>query len=220
MISTSSSKRPKLHELAAEANLTPSHFHRVFKKVVGVTPGQYARAGASSGGKRERTSKVGRDGSAEDLSRMNEPGFDTPTTVDSVVSDGNVERSTIDWNEFDAMLAGVGSPGGGTVGWGDELQVPSIGNTSDENIENLDPLHVKGSLSSGTHAPQLNYEDVLDSISGNNTSGSMTELLRGDSYLVPSNTSGELEQPTISISPFLLEHSDMFWNEEGVSSYQ
>ncbi|EEP79491.1 conserved hypothetical protein [Uncinocarpus reesii 1704] len=36
-------QRPTLQDLAAEAGLTPSHFHRVFKKVVGVTPGKYAR---------------------------------------------------------------------------------------------------------------------------------------------------------------------------------
>lgn len=35
--------RPTLQDLATEAGLTPSHFHRVFKKVVGVTPGKYAR---------------------------------------------------------------------------------------------------------------------------------------------------------------------------------
>ena len=33
---------PVLRDLASEAGLTPSHFHRVFKKVKGVTPGQYA----------------------------------------------------------------------------------------------------------------------------------------------------------------------------------
>ncbi|KAI1907008.1 hypothetical protein LOZ39_001638 [Ophidiomyces ophidiicola] len=36
-------QRPTLQDLASEAGLTPSHFHRVFKKVVGVTPGKYAR---------------------------------------------------------------------------------------------------------------------------------------------------------------------------------
>lgn len=36
-------QRPTLTDLAAEAGLTPSHFHRVFKKVVGVTPGKFSR---------------------------------------------------------------------------------------------------------------------------------------------------------------------------------
>ncbi|KAJ5619181.1 hypothetical protein N7510_003165 [Penicillium lagena] len=33
---------PRLQDLAAQAGLTPSRLHRVFKKRVGVTPGQYA----------------------------------------------------------------------------------------------------------------------------------------------------------------------------------
>ncbi|KAJ6110530.1 hypothetical protein N7486_002765 [Penicillium sp. IBT 16267x] len=33
--------KPRLHDLATQAGLTPSHFHRVFKKILGVTPGQY-----------------------------------------------------------------------------------------------------------------------------------------------------------------------------------
>ncbi|EFR00678.1 regulatory protein ada [Nannizzia gypsea CBS 118893] len=36
-------QRPTLSDLSGEAGLTPSHFHRVFKKVVGVTPGKFAR---------------------------------------------------------------------------------------------------------------------------------------------------------------------------------
>lgn len=34
--------KPRLQDLAAQAGLTSSHFHRVFKKRMGVTPGQYA----------------------------------------------------------------------------------------------------------------------------------------------------------------------------------
>lgn len=34
--------KPRLGDLAAQAGLTTSHFHRVFKKRMGVTPGQYA----------------------------------------------------------------------------------------------------------------------------------------------------------------------------------
>ncbi|KAL4942650.1 hypothetical protein BDV06DRAFT_191736 [Aspergillus oleicola] len=35
-------RRPTLNRLAGEAGLTGSHFHRVFKRVMGVTPGGYA----------------------------------------------------------------------------------------------------------------------------------------------------------------------------------
>ncbi|KAL4883287.1 metal binding domain of Ada-domain-containing protein [Aspergillus karnatakaensis] len=37
-----SGSKPTLTKLAGEAGLTPSHFHRVFKKIMGVTPGKYA----------------------------------------------------------------------------------------------------------------------------------------------------------------------------------
>ncbi|ODM23334.1 hypothetical protein SI65_00923 [Aspergillus cristatus] len=38
-----SGRNIKLSELAAVANLTPSYYHRVFKKITGATPGQYAK---------------------------------------------------------------------------------------------------------------------------------------------------------------------------------
>lgn len=37
-------RTPGLHELAAEAGLSPGHFHRVFRHTLGVTPRQYAAA--------------------------------------------------------------------------------------------------------------------------------------------------------------------------------
>lgn len=36
--------KPRLQDLAAQAGLSPSHFHRAFKNHMGVTPGQYARS--------------------------------------------------------------------------------------------------------------------------------------------------------------------------------
>lgn len=56
-------KEPSLRELAAEAGLTESHFHRVFKAVMGFTPKGYAtslRAGKGNGG------GIGGEGKAED----------------------------------------------------------------------------------------------------------------------------------------------------------
>lgn len=44
-----SGKKPTLVRLAGEAGLTPSHFHRVFKKVTGVTPGKYTAEAVSMG---------------------------------------------------------------------------------------------------------------------------------------------------------------------------
>ncbi len=40
----SSEETPPLEQLAAEAGLSPFHFHRVFKKITGVTPKAYAAA--------------------------------------------------------------------------------------------------------------------------------------------------------------------------------
>ncbi|KAJ5723534.1 hypothetical protein N7488_001569 [Penicillium malachiteum] len=46
---TDAGQKPRLNELAAQAGLTPSHFHRVFKKLLGVTPGQYATSVTQNG---------------------------------------------------------------------------------------------------------------------------------------------------------------------------
>lgn len=44
---------PKLIDLANEAGLSPYHFHRVFKKIIGITPKQYASTHRSERLKRE-----------------------------------------------------------------------------------------------------------------------------------------------------------------------
>ncbi|KAL2814618.1 metal binding domain of Ada-domain-containing protein [Aspergillus granulosus] len=43
-------RKPTLGKIAGEARLTPSHFHRVFKGVMGITPGKYAQGILSEGG--------------------------------------------------------------------------------------------------------------------------------------------------------------------------
>ncbi|KAK9477738.1 metal binding domain of Ada-domain-containing protein, partial [Lipomyces japonicus] len=40
-IDAATDSKPTLTELASQAGMTPSHFHRVFKKIMGVTTGQY-----------------------------------------------------------------------------------------------------------------------------------------------------------------------------------
>lgn len=108
-----SGQRPKLQELAAEAKLTPSHFHRVFKKIAGMTPGQYARTMREAKGKGGETSHedVGNDDPAIPL------GFDDSdqpvdlwqSQVDAAADlpeDGISLDDLINWNELDAMMAG------------------------------------------------------------------------------------------------------------------
>lgn len=110
--SLAAGSKPKLVDLASEADLTPSHFHRVFRKHVGVTPGQYIGSLAPS--------------------HLRSPNLLTPTWFDVDARDsgsgsgiGNSQTSTLDgveekganvadaksfevlgvWNEFDTLLA-------------------------------------------------------------------------------------------------------------------
>ena len=58
---------PALQDLAAQAGLSPFHFHRVFRRLVGVTPSAYAAA--CRAGRITRQPGRGRDGDARDLCR-------------------------------------------------------------------------------------------------------------------------------------------------------
>ncbi|KAJ9490243.1 hypothetical protein VN97_g3010 [Penicillium thymicola] len=106
--------KPKLRDLAAEAGLTPSHFHRVFKKHVGVTPGQYAESLAQSNlhspesslsdgitGVETETPRSGtedRGGQILDLDWDGEKGAGLSAAGDEI-------SFMSGWNEFDVLLA-------------------------------------------------------------------------------------------------------------------
>ncbi|CRG87100.1 hypothetical protein PISL3812_04115 [Talaromyces islandicus] len=92
---------PVLRELASEAGLTPSHFHRVFKKVAGVTPGQYAsniRDAAAALTSSENTVIEGE--------YVSDIGCDfAGLTAQFEVSDLTLD-DLIDWDEFDRITTG------------------------------------------------------------------------------------------------------------------
>lgn len=104
-------RRPRLRELAAEANLTPSHFHRVFKKIAGMTPGQYARAV-------QDTTRAGKDAGSEDMTGdcdalflQDAGGFNysvdfCQAQLDAAIIPDNdfTMDDLIDWNHFDDMM--------------------------------------------------------------------------------------------------------------------
>ncbi|CAL5871792.1 uncharacterized protein PFLUO_LOCUS6045 [Penicillium psychrofluorescens] len=85
-------KPPRLYDLAAAAGLTPSHFHRVFKKRVGVTPGRYAADFVQS-----RVSQ-GVDGASPDT--LSSGRLDSSSSPSSPVSGlgGGGDGERLDWN--------------------------------------------------------------------------------------------------------------------------
>ncbi|GLB06933.1 hypothetical protein AtubIFM57258_002252 [Aspergillus tubingensis] len=83
--------RPTLRMLAAEAGLTPSHFHRVFKRVLGVTVGRYV------GDIVMRGKGMGGDGEGACREWVGGVG-------DGCGGDGNGAGAVL-WNDFDVLLA-------------------------------------------------------------------------------------------------------------------
>lgn len=109
----SGSRRPRLQDLAANANLTPSHFHRVFKKISGVTPVQYAQAvrDTTKAGSEEGYVDITGDCHTflQDVDVFN-PWVDLwQTQLDAAImpdSDSTMD-DLIDWNRFDDVMATV-----------------------------------------------------------------------------------------------------------------
>ncbi|PWY73333.1 DNA repair and transcription factor Ada [Aspergillus eucalypticola CBS 122712] len=90
--SVQAGSKPTLRMLAAEAGLTPSHFHRVFKRVVGVTVGRYM------GDIITRGKGMGGAGEVVEGACRNWVGG----VGDGCGDDGN---GAVLWNDFDVLLA-------------------------------------------------------------------------------------------------------------------
>lgn len=96
--------KPRFAELAARAGLTVSHFHRVFKRIMGVTPGQYV-AGLETAllgrdalvGPELSGLDFGVDVSEEDVVRDTESSLALPPGLSTISVD--------EWNDFDVLLA-------------------------------------------------------------------------------------------------------------------
>lgn len=106
--------KPKLQRLADEANLTPSHFHRTFKKALGVTPGQYAARMLDSCRRRREISDSGCGVDANgghtataglcDINIL-EPYVAGDGASSELYADGSGGLGLGLWNEFDFLLA-------------------------------------------------------------------------------------------------------------------
>jgi methylphosphotriester-DNA--protein-cysteine methyltransferase len=101
--------KPRLRDLAAQAGLTPSHFHRVFKKLVGVTPGQYIGTLGQSGSSSDAWTPDGLS-ETETRSEFDTGGFaldlngETGSTGLLAARLGSPFILDDAWNEFDALF--------------------------------------------------------------------------------------------------------------------
>ncbi|KAJ5104526.1 transcriptional regulator family: Helix-turn-helix [Penicillium alfredii] len=93
--------KPRLQDLATQAGLTPSHFHRMFKKHMGLTPGQYA----SDVAHRDMAPSASRTPSTPELETLQQ---------DLVVNGDRSDLLNLDQGEGQSRdLAGMLTPGSG-----------------------------------------------------------------------------------------------------------
>ncbi|KAJ5378777.1 Ada DNA repair metal-binding [Penicillium cosmopolitanum] len=116
--------KPRLQDLAAQAGLTSCHFHRVFKKHTGVTPGTYASGLIGSNTTRPSSSpdvstpdtlsefETSHDGSGMERRKEGKLNLDMGDSLVppmagllAVGSPMSMDPSWGEWNEFDILLA-------------------------------------------------------------------------------------------------------------------
>ncbi|KAI9040241.1 putative DNA repair and transcription factor Ada [Aspergillus affinis] len=99
--------KPTLRKLADEANLTPSYFHRLFKKIKGVTPGQYAAVVLSrgGGGPLDENMPVGNLTAFQSWEVDARCDAFIPDTLDDAVVANGGDVDVGIWNDFDVLIA-------------------------------------------------------------------------------------------------------------------
>ncbi|OJJ41382.1 hypothetical protein ASPWEDRAFT_56511 [Aspergillus wentii DTO 134E9] len=100
--------KPRLQKLADEACLTPSHFHRVFKRVMGVTPGQYAQEVLNKNSQQSLDQNSGQDGNNGSIFSMTAVAdgvdLDNPGSSGGLGDIYTNAGGSMPWNEFDILI--------------------------------------------------------------------------------------------------------------------
>ncbi|KAJ5742960.1 hypothetical protein N7533_010062 [Penicillium manginii] len=129
--------KPRLQDLAAQAGLTACHFHRVFKKHTGVTPGKYASGLIVS-------TTTTRPSSSPDVSTP-----DTlPTSEFETLHDGSRIEGKLDLDMGDSLvpplsgLLAVGSPVSMDPSWGEWNEFDLFFATETEQMSPRDVLSI------------------------------------------------------------------------------
>jgi len=82
-------EKPDLHQLAANAHLSYSHFHRTFKKIVGVTLGEYV--------------KITEQRTHSSSGQSHTDGSNTESSVQALTGDRDFERVELPLPDFDPL---------------------------------------------------------------------------------------------------------------------
>ena len=121
-------REAKLQELATDAKLTPSHFHKVFKKLTGVTPKQYAASVRSKRRAEDQASTAGLSSGTGSVSLGTPLSNHHPESENSFPSDISMPAT------IDAAIVDSGALPPGFASQGDALWKPNISSRWTEDL--------------------------------------------------------------------------------------